>query len=82
MNKISLIIRREYLTRVRKKSFLLMSILGPLLIAGLMVLVIWMGMAENETQKLLVVDDTKPLAFSGLKAQSNSMIQFDSLSSI
>ena len=54
-----------------------MSILGPLLIAGLMVLVIWMGMAENETQKLLVVDDTKPLAFSGLKAQSNSMIQFD-----
>lgn len=53
-----------------------MSILGPLLIAGLMVLVIWMGMAENENQKLLVVDDLKP-AFSGLKMHDNSMIQFD-----
>jgi ABC-2 type transport system permease protein len=53
-----------------------MSILGPLLIAGLLVLVIWMGMAENENQKLLVVDDLKP-AFSALKEESNSMIQFE-----
>ena len=36
MNKIGLIIRREYLTRVRKKSFILMTLLGPFLIAGLM----------------------------------------------
>jgi len=33
MNKIWLIIQREYLTRVRKKSFLVISLLAPLLVA-------------------------------------------------
>ena len=34
MDKIWLIIQREYLTRVRKKSFLVISLLAPLLIAA------------------------------------------------
>jgi ABC-2 type transport system permease protein len=34
MNKIWLIIQREYLTRVRKKSFLVISLLAPLLVAS------------------------------------------------
>jgi ABC-2 type transport system permease protein len=37
MNKIWLIIQREYLTRVRKKSFLVISLLAPLLVALTMV---------------------------------------------
>jgi len=76
MNKIWLIIQREYLTRVKKKSFIVMSILGPIMIAGLMMLVIWMGMAENENQKLLVVDDLNP-AFEALKDISGEKILFD-----
>ena len=36
MNKIWLIIKREYLVRVRKRSFIIMTILGPLLIAGIL----------------------------------------------
>ena len=35
MNKIGLIIKREYLTRVRKRSFLIMTFLGPILMSGL-----------------------------------------------
>ncbi|MBP1667811.1 MAG: family transporter protein [Bacteroidetes bacterium] len=38
MNKIGLIIAREYITRVRKKSFILMTFLGPVLFAALMIL--------------------------------------------
>ena len=53
-----------------------MSVLGPLLIAGLMILVIWMGMAENQNQKLLVIDDMHP-TFSGLKNKSNDLVEFD-----
>ncbi|RZK19076.1 MAG: hypothetical protein EOO56_14910 [Hymenobacter sp.] len=34
MNKIWLILQREYLTRVRKKSFLVISLLAPLLLAA------------------------------------------------
>ena len=75
MGKILLIIQREYLTRVKKKSFLVMSLLGPLLIAGMMMLVIWMGMAENENQKLIVIDDLNP-AFSHLRSQNTDQIQF------
>jgi len=38
MNKTGLIIAREYSTRVRKKSFILMTFLGPVLFAALMIL--------------------------------------------
>ena len=37
MNKIFLIIKREYLVRVKKKSFIIMTILAPLLMAALIV---------------------------------------------
>ncbi len=36
MSKISLIIEREYVSRVRKKSFIIMTFLGPILIGGLL----------------------------------------------
>ena len=39
MNKILLIIQREYLSRVKKKSFLLMTFLVPLLIIGMYALI-------------------------------------------
>lgn len=38
MNKISIIINREYITRVSKKSFILMTILAPILMAALIIL--------------------------------------------
>jgi ABC-2 type transport system permease protein len=38
MNKTGLIIAREYSTRVRKRSFILMTFLGPVLFAALMIL--------------------------------------------
>ena len=41
MSKIGLIIKREYTTRIRKKSFIIMTILGPLLFAGLLFGTIW-----------------------------------------
>lgn len=57
MKKIPLVIRREYFTRVRKRSFILMTLLGPLLITAFIVLAIWIGMQEREDQKVLVQDE-------------------------
>ena len=37
MNKLGIIIKREYLTRVKKKSFLLITFLGPLFFVALMI---------------------------------------------
>ena len=48
MNKIRLIIAREYLTRVRKKSFIIMSIVGPLLFGLLMVVPLWLASREGD----------------------------------
>lgn len=59
MNKIFLIIRREYLTRVRKRSFIVMTILGPLLMAALIVLPIYFATLSGVTmKKVVVLDDT------------------------
>jgi ABC-2 type transport system permease protein len=64
MNKIALIIQREYLTRVKKKSFIIMTILGPLLLAGIMIVPIWLSMQKPSQQQIQVVDDS--YLFKGL----------------
>ena len=58
MNKIGIIIRREYLTRVKKKSFLVMTFLGPILIASLWIIPFFLAMNSETQSKVLVVDET------------------------
>ena len=62
MNKILLIAQREFLTRVKKKSFLIMTLLGPLLITGFYGAIIYVSVNDslsNETKKVLVLDESK-----------------------
>ena len=57
MNKIGLIVSREYITRVRKKSFLIMTLIGPVLFAALIVLPGWLATVEDrEVQEIAVVE--------------------------
>jgi ABC-2 type transport system permease protein len=74
MNKIFLIIQREYLTRVKKKSFIIMTILGPLLMAGLMIVPVWTTMQKPDTQKIEVIDES--YLFTGLIPEKQ-FVQFD-----
>ncbi len=71
MHKIWLIIQREYLVRVRKKSFIIMTILGPLLIAALMIAPIYLAMESQEErliavnqQETFLLEDTEFLHFT------------------
>jgi ABC-2 type transport system permease protein len=59
MEKILLILRREYLSRVRKKSFLIMTIVGPLLMGGLIVAAALMSRVDHEVKTIAVVDESK-----------------------
>jgi ABC-2 type transport system permease protein len=60
MNKISLIIRREYLTRIRKKSFIIMSVLGPLIFAAYILIPMYFATLEDKEEKtMVVIDDSK-----------------------
>ena len=61
MNKIGLIIWREYITRVRKPSFLIMTILGPLLLIGGIFLVVFITLQESGPQEVLVIDESHRL---------------------
>jgi ABC-2 type transport system permease protein len=73
MNKIWLIIQREYLTRVKKKSFIIMTILGPLLMAGVMILPVYLAQKSDKVYELLVVDETELFAD---KIRDNSSLKF------
>ena len=57
MKKIRLIIEREYLTRVKKKSFLLTTILVPVVIIGFYAAIIAIAVSGgNETESVAVID--------------------------
>ncbi len=58
MHNIFLVIKREYLSRVRKKSFLVMTIVGPLLFATIMVVPILLADQGGDEQKVLILDES------------------------
>ena len=61
MNKTFIIIRREYLTRVRKTSFIVMTLIGPVLFAAMLVLPVWFATMEDEDVKQIAVLDSSQL---------------------
>jgi len=62
MNKTAIIIRREYLTRVRKKSFLIMTFLTPFLMALLLIIpALVMTNEDKEFKKIAVIEDGSDL---------------------
>lgn len=69
-HKTFLVIQREYLSRVRKKSFLLMTLLGPLLLAGSIAVMGYFLQEPEKVHTILVVDEKAP-AFQHLKGTSN-----------
>ncbi|HBS87297.1 MAG: hypothetical protein A2W91_03685 [Bacteroidetes bacterium GWF2_38_335] len=79
MNKIFLIIKREYLTRVRKKSFLIMTFIGPILMAGLLIIPMWLEkISKEEPKTIAVIDETK--FFNSSVLNPNVNIKTDTIS--
>lgn len=75
MNKIGIIIGREFNERVRKKSFIITTLLTPLLMIGLMVAPMLLTQYTGSEQKCIaVVDDSKLI---GQHLQSNDEILFE-----
>lgn len=60
MKKINYIIKREYLTRVKKKSFLMMTFLGPLIMSVMMIGPVWFSQLDNkEIEEVLICDENQ-----------------------
>ncbi len=73
MNKILLIARREFLTRVQKKTFLLTTILLPLLFFGFYAMIIYFSVNSDEKYTIAVADNAH--IFNG-KIEGDENIQF------
>jgi ABC-2 type transport system permease protein len=56
MNKIWLVIKREYLTRVRNRTFILSTILLPLFFIGFIFASAYFSISSHEKQKIAVAD--------------------------
>ena len=79
MNKIGLIVEREFTERVRKKSFIISTLLTPLLMIAMMVLPSVMMLKGNSDTKNVVVIDNSPEQFVGKQLTSGKTVSFNLL---
>jgi ABC-2 type transport system permease protein len=81
MNKISVIIKREYVTRVRKKSFIIMTILAPVLMVSIIVVPSIVMMNQGgEFKKIAVIENNSDL-FRGV-IKNTKEAEFDYLENV
>ncbi|SEL16636.1 ABC transporter permease [Parapedobacter koreensis] len=73
MNKILLIIKREYLSRVKKKSFLLVTFLVPLFLIGIYALTIYLTAKSFESNQATVYVIDQSGLFEGKLANTNNI---------
>jgi len=59
MNKIWIVANREFMSRVQKKTFLLTTILLPVIIFGCYALIIYFSVKNTDTIKIAVADNAK-----------------------
>ena len=57
MNKIWLVLKREYFTRVRNRTFILSTILLPLFLIGFIAASVFLSVGDSKLQKIAVKDD-------------------------
>lgn len=58
MHKIWLIIKREFSTRVRKRSFLVVTLLVPVFFAALIIVPVLVATSSKEDKRIAVIDDS------------------------
>ena len=80
LHTIGIIIRREYLNKVKKKSFLVTTLLVPVLVAGFTIGMIFMVMNTKEKTKNIAVVDKSTISMPYLT--DNEIIHFTDCSEI
>lgn len=76
MNKTLLIFKREYLTRVTKKTFLVMTLLMPILMGALMVVPTYLANKESTSEQLVGVVDRSSIFLGELENSKSTKFQF------
>jgi ABC-2 type transport system permease protein len=71
MSVISLIIKREFIAKVRNKSFIVMTFLSPLLFVGIAVFVGFLSTMKADTKKIAIHDESGLFANEFLSLNKN-----------
>ncbi len=79
MNKVWLIIRREYLTRVKKKSFIIVTLVTPIAIAAFSVLIGFIMSYEGDENRKIAIIDEGNLLNGAVKDEDKTFYTFPKL---
>src|SRR6056297_2873486 len=81
MNKLLLIIKREYLAKVRNKSFVIMTFLSPFLMVGMIVLIAYLTkLNDNEKRVIAVLNESDFFSNEFITSESTSFVKFRDIS--
>jgi len=76
MNKTLLILKQEYLKRVKKKSFIILTLLVPFLFAGVFALVIFLSINNDKKERTIAVFDESTLFLNELGEEGMTKYKF------
>ena len=82
MNHLSLIIEREYLTKVKNKSFIVMTILSPIIMIALIAIVAYLSQINNNKERTISILDESGIlksSFTDTKSIKYRIIENSSL---
>jgi ABC-2 type transport system permease protein len=80
MNKLPLIIKREYLAKVRNKSFVIMTFLSPILMVGMILLIAYLTkLNDSEKRVIAVLNESDFFSTEFLSNQTTSYINYRDL---
>ncbi|HDR51171.1 MAG TPA: ABC transporter permease [Mariniphaga anaerophila] len=76
MNKTMLILQQEYLKKVKKKSFIILTLLVPLLFVGMFALIIFLSMHDDKQERTIAVYDESTLFLGELEPEGTTQFHF------
>jgi ABC-2 type transport system permease protein len=80
MNKLGLIIRREYLAKVRNKSFVIMTFLSPILMVGMILLIAYLTkLNDNEKRIIAVLNDSNYFSNEFVTSEASAYVNYKDL---
>ncbi len=81
MNKLLLIIKREYLAKVRNKSFVVMTFLSPILLVAMVILIAFLTkLNDSEKTIIAVLNESDYFGNEFVTTESTSYINFKKIS--
>jgi len=75
MNQILLVAKREFITQAKNKTFIIMTVLSPIILVGIVGIIAWMISANSDQKSIAVIDESQEFITS-LVSSENEIYNF------